>query len=107
MQANGAKDENGKTTYVEAIEGIHYTIASGSLTSDVLTIVPLGDVVICGNYNGKTTSPKTGDYSVYFALIALLSLAGVAVASKKVFSKYLISSSLSILGIKGGSNFLL
>ena len=80
-------DEEGKKSFVEAVEGIHYTIVEGSLTSDTLTVIPLADIVVCGNYNGKITSPKTGDYSVYFALIALLSLAGIAVTSKKVFSK--------------------
>jgi hypothetical protein len=81
------KGEDGKQTFVEAIEGVHYTIANGSLTSDILTVIPLADIVICGNYNGKTTSPKTADYSAYFALIAIISLAGIAVTSKKVFSK--------------------
>ena len=81
------------------------------LKSPVLTVIPLADIVINGSYStttggqttggqttggkstdGKpaeeqTTSPKNGDYSVYFALIALLSLAGAVVTSKKVFSK--------------------
>ena len=95
-----------KEKYLKAFENYVNTVANKSnktvsaviddiLKSPVLTVIPLADIVITGNYgaktaeqstDGQTTAPQTGDYSLYFALIALLSLAGVVV-SKKVFSK--------------------
>ena len=44
----------------KAKEGEHYTIVSGSLTSDTITIIPKTDLIICGNYDGKITDPNTG-----------------------------------------------
>ncbi|MCQ2455212.1 MAG: hypothetical protein MJ090_03615 [Clostridia bacterium] len=53
-----------------------------------ITIIPYGDLVICGNYNGKTTSPKTNDSSILLvAIISVFCLAGIAVTTKKVLSK--------------------
>ncbi len=68
------------------------------LSKDELKIKPLTDVAMVANYNGVVTNPndiknppkkssKTFDGSVYFAFIAVLSLAGVCFASKKVLSK--------------------
>ena len=92
-----------KERYIKAFENYVSIVASKTnktvsqvindiLKSPVLTIIPLADIIIYGNYSGQgtgeqTTSPKSGDYSVYFVLIALFSLAGIAVTSKKVFSK--------------------
>lgn len=77
-----------------------------------LTVLPKSDIIICGNYNGKFTSPldgkqyntkeeifkltppadkndspKTGDNASLLFLFALLSFAGLTVCTKKVLSK--------------------
>ena len=93
---------DGKKIYNTAVAGEHYKIVvdgrvltddemkgdlSKILSSEKITIIPLADLVICGNYNGKVTSPKSFDYSVYFVMLAVLSLAGAGFAGKKVFSK--------------------
>ena len=44
----------------KAKEGEDYTIVSGSLTGDTITIIPKTDLIICGNYDGKITNPNTG-----------------------------------------------
>lgn len=93
---------DGKKVYNAAVAGKHYKIVVNGqplseaemnakledlLASGRITIIPLADLVICGNYNGKITSPKTFDYTPYFVMLAILSLAGVAFCGKKVFSK--------------------
>lgn len=93
---------DGKKVYNAAVAGKHYKIVVNGqpltdeemnknleelLASERITIIPLADLVICCNYNGKITSPKTFDYTPFFIMLALLSLAGVAFASKKVLSK--------------------
>lgn len=95
-------DPSGKKIYNAAVAGKHYRIVVNGeplsdeemnkrldelLASKRITIVPLADIVICGNYNGKVTSPKTFDYTPYFLMLAVLSLAGVAFTGKKVLSK--------------------
>ncbi len=75
------------------------------LDKDSLRVIPLNDIVIAGNYDGKTsdpaksedllpsdsekdsTSPKNGESTVLFVFIALISLAGVSLSTKKVLSK--------------------
>lgn len=44
----------------KAVEGRDYTVVSGSLTGDTITIIPKTDLIICGNYDGKITDPNTG-----------------------------------------------
>ncbi len=93
---------DGKKVYNTAVAGKHYKIVVNGkplteaemnanladlLASGRITIIPLADIVICGNYNGKITSPKTFDYTPYLIMLAVLSLAGVAFCGKKVFSK--------------------
>lgn len=95
-------DKDGKKQYVEATEGLHYDLIVNDpnitdeqikanlltlLREKKITIAPYADIVICGNYNGKVTSPKTFDYSVYFVVLALFSVAGLAFAGKKILSK--------------------
>ena len=95
--------------YTKAVEGTDYEIVSGTLTTSPLTVKPLTDIVITGNYNktvtttdGKTqevkmitdpqtgeakeTSPKTGANTAILVVIAVLALAGAGVATKKVLA---------------------
>ena len=78
-----------------AVEGKDYTIVSGTLTSSPLTIIPLANVIITGNYNGVITkieitndepsSPQTGDTVVYaLGAVMLVALAGAVVAKKQL-----------------------
>ncbi|MBO4468374.1 MAG: hypothetical protein J5766_03645 [Clostridia bacterium] len=93
---------DGKKVYNAAVAGKHFKIVVNGnplteaemnsrleelLASNRITIIPLADIVICGNYNGKITSPKTFDYTPYFMILALLALAGVAFSTKKALSK--------------------
>lgn len=78
-----------------AKEGVDYTIV-GKLTDTKITVTPKGDLIICGNYNGKITdpltgkestsdSPQTGDFSVlYLSIIALAALSFAGVAKKQL-----------------------
>ena len=83
--------------YVTAVEGTDYVIVAGSLTSSTMTVRPLTDLVICGNYNGKVTDPKTGEDSgstapktgadvAILLAVAALALAGAGFATKKVLA---------------------
>lgn len=78
-----------------AVEGVDYKILSGSLTTSPCTIIPLANIIITGNYNGKITtfkifndeptSPQTGDVVVYaLGAVMMLSLAGATVAKKQL-----------------------
>ena len=78
-----------------AVEGEDYIIVEGSLTSKTITIIPLSNIIITGNYNGKITkfdisngepvSPQTGDTSVVMlSAMMVLALAGVVVAKKQL-----------------------
>ena len=78
-----------------AVEGEDYTIVSGSLTTETITIIPLANIIITGNYNGKITkfdvtngepvSPQTGDTSVVMlGAMMVLALAGAVVAKKQL-----------------------
>ena len=77
-----------------AVEGVDYTI-EGELTDEVVEIVPLANIIITGNYNGKKTeftvnngepeSPKTGDTAMMAcAAVMLVALAGAGVAKKQL-----------------------
>ncbi len=80
-------DANGKRVY-EVASSVHdYVLVNTD--GNKLTIVPLSpDLIICANYNGVTTSPKTGDNLVIFAIfLAVLSLAGISLSTKKILSK--------------------
>ncbi len=82
--------------YVEATVNVDYEIVSGSLTSTAVTIKPLTDIVVCGNYDGKITDPQTGaansvsDQTGYhvalLALVCVLAVAGAGVAVKKAIA---------------------
>ena len=39
----------------EAIEGIDYTLVSGVATDETITFIPLTNIIVTGNYNGKIT----------------------------------------------------
>ncbi len=78
-----------------AVEGVDYKILSGSLTTSPCTIIPLANIIITGNYNGKITtfkiandeptSPQTGDTTVYaLGAVMVLALAGATVAKKQL-----------------------
>ena len=78
-----------------AVEGVDYTIVEGSLTSESITIIPMANIIITGNYNGKITkfditnnepvSPQTGDTSVVMlGAMMVLALAGAVVAKKQL-----------------------
>ena len=78
-----------------AVEGVDYSIVSGTMTSSPLTIIPMANVIITGNYNGvvtkieitndEPTSPQTGDTIVYaLGAVMLVALAGAAVAKKQL-----------------------
>ncbi len=78
-----------------AVEGEDYTIAEGSLTSSTITIIPMANIIITGNYDGKDTefditnnepvSPQTGDTSVVMlGAMMVLALAGAVVAKKQL-----------------------
>lgn len=79
-----------------AVAGTDYTVSAGSLTATSLTITPLTDLIICGNYNGTITdpitgaaskAPQTGDFTVvYFGIAALAALA-FGVTAKKQLAK--------------------
>ena len=88
------------TKTATAVEGTDYEIVSGSLTSTELTIKVKSSVIICGNYDGKTTdpsassnadgsaqSPQTGDMTIVYAVVAMLALGAFAFGVKKVYSK--------------------
>ena len=78
-----------------AVEGKDYTIVSGSMTSETITIIPLANIIVTGNYNGKITkfditnnepvSPQTGDTSVVMlGAMMVLALAGATIAKKQL-----------------------
>lgn len=82
------------------IEG-DYTIVSGSLTSETITIIPKEDIVINaefvdeegnvvtnpkGDSDSSVTSPKTG-VATGAILVTLLASGGVAITSRKKFSE--------------------
>lgn len=85
-----------ETKYSVAKEGTDYTIVDGTLKTSPLTVKPLTDIVICGNYDSKITdpqtgeakenAPKTGANTVAMVVIAVLALAGAGVATKKVLA---------------------
>lgn len=77
-----------------AVEGVDYKI-EGSLKDENAKIIPLANVIITGNYNGKKTefvvnngeveSPQTGDVTVAaLAVVMLIALAGAVVAKKQL-----------------------
>lgn len=78
-----------------AVEGKDYTLVSGTMTSSSLTLIPLTNLIITGNYNGKDTqielgtdepfSPQTGDTTVMLLVsVMALALAGAGVAKKQL-----------------------
>ena len=78
-----------------AVEGEDYEIVSGTMTTSPLTLIPLANIIITGNYNGKITkfeitndeptSPQTGDTVVYaLGAVMVLALAGATVAKKQL-----------------------
>ena len=82
--------------YVEATANVDYVIVSGSLTESTITIKPLTDIVVCGNYDGKITDPQTGNASsvsdktgynfALLAVVCVLAVAGAGVAAKKAIA---------------------
>lgn len=88
-------DVTAAAKYTKAVQGTDYEIVSGTLTTSPLTVRPLTDIVITGNYDKKITDPQTGEmkdtapqtgYTVLFAVIAVLALAGAGFATKKVLA---------------------
>jgi len=89
-------DANGAKIAVAAVEGTDYVVVSNDTTTNVMVIRPLTDVIATGNYANETTdpsialasetSPKTGDSALVLAIFAVVALAGVAFASKKVLA---------------------
>ncbi len=84
-----------KADGTNAVEGEDYTIVSGTMTSSPLTLIPLANIIITGNYDGITTqfeisndeptSPQTGDSLVYaLGAVMILALAGATVAKKQL-----------------------
>lgn len=78
-----------------AVEGEDYVIVEGKADSATITIVPLSNIIVTANYNGKITkveikndepfSPATGDTTVYaLGAVMVLALAGAAVAKKQM-----------------------
>lgn len=78
-----------------AVEGKDYTFVSGTATSETITIIPLANIIITGNYNGVITkveitndephSPQTGDNTVYaLSAVMVVALAGAVVAKKQL-----------------------
>ena len=78
-----------------AVEGKDYEIVSGSLTKSPLVIIPMANLIITANYdgketdfeidNGEVTSPQTGDVAVYaLCSVMVLALAGAVVAKKQL-----------------------
>ena len=76
--------------------GQHYGLGQGqTLESSSITLFPLTDLIITGNYNDKVTppnvgqngeqsSPQTGDMvPAYLAAIMLLSLSGMLIVKKQ------------------------
>ena len=93
---------DGKPIYTPAVAGKDYKIVVDGvalsdeelnkrlpelLAQNKIRIIPLTDLVICGNYDGKITSPKTFDYLPFVMMLALLSLGGIVLVSKKVLQK--------------------
>ena len=89
-------DVTAATKYTKAVQGTDYEIVSGTLTTSPLTVRPLTDIVITGNYDKKITDPQTGEMketapktganAVVFAVVAVLALAGAGIATKKVLA---------------------
>ena len=78
-----------------AVPGKDYEIVSGSLTKSPLVIIPMANLIITANYdgketdfeidNGEVTSPQTGDVAVYaLCSVMVLALAGAVVAKKQL-----------------------
>lgn len=83
--------------------GTDYEVTDGSLTSDTLSVKLIKEekIVICGNYDGKTTdplsgsasvdgsstSPKTSDIAVICTVFALFAAGAIVFGAKKQFSK--------------------
>ena len=78
-----------------AVAGKDYTIVSGSLSKSPLVIIPLANLIITANYdgketdfeidNGEVTSPQTGDVMVFaLGAVMMLALAGATVAKKQL-----------------------
>lgn len=78
-----------------AVQGSDYELVEGTLTSSELSIKAQADLCVCGNYNGKTTdpitgeaktpdSPKTGDTAVTCAVVMLLGAAFALSARKQL-----------------------
>lgn len=81
-----------------AKDGTDYTVTSGSLTATTIVIKPLNAVIVCGNYDGKTTnpltgevntsdSPKTGDFAVLYLSLIMLAAVGCGFVAKKQLAK--------------------
>ena len=78
-----------------AVEGEDYVLVSGVATSETITFIPLTNIIVTGNYNGKITkieitndepiSPETGDTTVYaLGAVMMVALAGACVAKKQM-----------------------
>lgn len=88
-------DVTAAVKYTKAVQGTDYEIVSGSLTTSPMTVRPMTDIVITGNYDKTITDPQTGEakdtapktgYTAIFAVIAVLALVGAGVATKKVLA---------------------
>lgn len=78
-----------------AVAGKDYEVVSGSLSKSPLVIIPMANLIITANYdgketdfeidNGEVTSPQTGDVAVYaLCSVMVLALAGAVVAKKQL-----------------------
>ena len=78
-----------------AKEGVDYIIVSGVMEGSPITIKPLANIIITGNYDGIKTkfeitndepnSPQTGDNTVIvLSAVMMLALAGAVVAKKQL-----------------------
>lgn len=80
----------------EAVEGKDYVYVSGNKSASAAVIKPLADIVVCGNYDGKvtsptatstaTTSPSTAD-AVAGVVLMMMAAAACGIVAKKQLAK--------------------
>ncbi len=78
-----------------AKEGVDYKIVSGTMDGSPITIIPMANIIVTGNYDGiktkfeitnnEPTSPQTSDNTVYaLCAVMVVALAGAVVAKKQL-----------------------
>ena len=88
---------DGKTL---AVAGVDYTLAAGTLNDADAEIIPLADIIICGNYDnvktdpsvalkgdGSDKAPQTGDVTAMVLVLVMAAAAGLGLVAKKQFAK--------------------